>query len=149
MTLSAAEIAQQLLAVAGDAERSRETLTALFAEEIELRHVPPAPTDGPIPGALLAEISRREVAALSRAMPDATHDEPEITVEGDAIRVRRRTHGLLGDGTPVDVRTNTLMSIADGRVVALESDMDPESLRSWRGVLAAGGFEVPAGRASD
>ncbi len=149
MTRSAAEIARELVASAGDPEGSWKALTGLFAEEIELRHVPPAPTDGPIAGALLAEISAREVAALSRAMPDARHDQPEITVEGDAIRIRRRTHGLLADGTPVDLSTHTLMSIADGRVVALESDMDAESMRAWRDVLAAGGFEVPAGRPGD
>ncbi len=142
MSQSASEIAQQLVATT-DPEGSWEALTRLFAKEVELRHVPPAPTDGPIPGALLAQISHGEVEALSRALPNATHDQPEITVEGDAIRVRRRTHGSLADGTPVDLRTNTVFSIADGQVVALQSDMDGESRRVWQSVLSAGGFPPP------
>jgi hypothetical protein len=139
MAQSANEIAQQLAATA-DPEGSWRALTRLFAKEVELRHDPPAPTDGPIPGALLAQISQREVEALSRAVPNATHDPPEITVEGNAIRIRRRTQGSLPDGTPVDLRTNTLFSIAEGRVVALQSDMDGESVRMWQRVLFAGGF---------
>jgi ketosteroid isomerase-like protein len=142
MADSVREIAQQL-AAAADPGGSWEALTRLFAKEVELRHDPPAPTDGPISGALLAQISLHEMEALSRALPDATHDQPEITVEGNAIRIRRRTQGSLPDGTPVDFRTNTVFSIAEGRVVALQSDMDGESVRMWQRVLSAGGFPPP------
>ena len=74
---------------------------------------------------------------------DAGHDEAEITVEGDAGRVRGRTSGTLPDGTTIGVRTNTLLTIADGVIVALQSDMDAPSTEAWQKVLVVGGFEVP------
>ena len=57
--------------------------------------------------------------------------------------MRGRTSGTLADGTRVDVETNTLFTIADGAIVALQSDMDPSSVEAWKQVLAAGSFEVP------
>jgi ketosteroid isomerase-like protein len=143
MTKSASEIAEEMRAVAHDRTKSRELLAGLFAENVELRHVPARPADGPIAGSFLAEVSRREVEALPRALNDAVHDETEITVEGDAIRVRGRTSGTLPDGTTIEVRTNTLLTIADGVIVALQSDMDAPSTEAWQKVLVVGGFEVP------
>jgi ketosteroid isomerase-like protein len=143
MTASVSEVADQMRAVALDRAKSREVLAGLFAETVELRHSPPSPHDGPIPGSLIADVSKREVAALARALPDVVHEEPEITVEGDAIRVRGRTVGTLTDGTKIDVRTNTLFSVADGAIVGLQSDMDALSVSAWQKVLAAGGFEIP------
>ena len=143
MTKSASEIAEEMRAVTHDRTKSRELLAGLFAENVELQHVPARPADGPIAGSFLAEVSRREVEALPRALHDAVHDEAEITVEGDAIRVRGRTSGTLPDGTTIDVRTNTLLTIADGLIVALQSDMDSPSTEAWQKVLAVGGFEVP------
>jgi ketosteroid isomerase-like protein len=143
MTKSASEIAAEMRAVAHDRTKSRELLASLFAENVELRHVPARPSDGPIAGSFLAEVSRREVEALPRALHDVVHDEAEIAVEGDAIRVRGRTSGTLPVGTTIDVRTNTLLTIADGAIVALQSDMDAPSTEAWQKVLVAGGFEVP------
>jgi ketosteroid isomerase-like protein len=139
MTKSASEIAEEMRAVAHDRTKSRELLASLFAENVELRHVPARPSDGPIAGSFLAEVSRREVEALPRALHDAVHDEAEITVEGDAVRVRGRTSGTLPDGTTIGVRTNTLLTIADGVIVALQAP----STEAWQKVLVVGGFEVP------
>ena len=143
MTKSAADVADEMRAVVTDRTKSADLLASLFAETVELRHVPPSPSDGPIPGSVLSAVSGGEVAALARAMPDAEHGDSEITVEGDAVRVRGRTSGTLADGTRVDVETNTLFTIADGAIVALQSDMDPSSVEAWKQVLAAGSFEVP------
>lgn len=143
MKKSVSEIAEEMRAVTHDRDRSRELLAGLFAENVELRHVPARPADGPIAGSFLAEVSRREVEALPRALRDVVHDEAEITVEGDAIRVRGHTSGTLPDGTRIDVRTNTLLTVANGAIVALQSDMDAPSTEAWQKVLVAGGFEVP------
>jgi ketosteroid isomerase-like protein len=140
--MSANDVADQLRSTAGNPIANHETLARLFAEEIELRHEPPHPSDGPIPGRLLAEMARREVEAVKRALPDA-EQRSEITVEGDGVRVRGRTRGTLVDGTLIDVQTNTLFTVADGRIVALHSDMDARSGVAWGRVLAAGGIEVP------
>lgn len=145
MRKTASEIAEEMRAVAHDQVKSREMLTGLFAESVELQHVPRSSTDGPIAGRLLAEIARRESEAVVRALPDIIHDDPEITVEAGAIRVRRRTVGTLLDGTSVDVRTDTLFSITDGEIAALQSDMDASDRDTWQRVLAAGGF-LPPGR---
>jgi hypothetical protein len=140
--MSANDVADQLRATAGDPIANQETLARLFADEIHLQHEPPHPSDGPIPGRLLAEMARREIAAVTRALPDADQSS-EITVEADAVRMRGRTRGTLADGTAIDVQTNTLFTVADDRIVGLRSDMDARSMESWGLVLATGGIEVP------
>ena len=142
MTRSPEQIADQIRGASHDPHVSCEVLASLFASEVELRHSPPGPNDGPISGSLLADVARREVDALLRAVPDARHDEPDITVQGDVIVVRRRTRGSLPDGSDVELSTNTVMSIAEGSIVSLESDMSPDEVRAWQRVLAAGGFEA-------
>ena len=146
MTKSVTEIADEMRAVAADRAKSRDLLVSLFADTVELRHEPPRPSDGPIPGSLLGEVSGREVDALARAMPEAEHCASEVTIEGNAVRVRVRTTGTLADGTPIDVETNTRFTIADGVIVGLQSDMDAASAEAWKKVLAAGSFEVPTER---
>ena len=145
MALSADEVAERMRAAADDPVRSQETLASLFAEQVELRHVPPSSSDGAILGALLAEVSRREVEASGRALVGPVERESEITVEGDAIRVRNLIAGALADGSTVELRTNTLFTVTDGAITALQSDMDAASMATWGKALAAGGFEVPEG----
>src|SRR2546423_547855 len=137
MADSVTEIAERLRAVAHDRVKSQQTLASLFADTIELRHEPTHPTDGPIAGRLLAEVSRREVEAVGRALPDVD-SKSEIYVEGDAIRVRAHTTGTLADGTPVDVNSDALFTVAGGAIVALQSDMDEASMMAWGTVLMAG-----------
>jgi ketosteroid isomerase-like protein len=144
MAQSAAEVADQMRAVVNDRTKSRELLASLFAENVAIHHVPPGPNDGAIPGSRLADVSKREVEALARALPNAVQEDPEITVEGDAVRVCGRTSGTLADGTRIEVRTNTLFTVADGAIVGLESNMDADSVSAWRKVLASGGFEIPS-----
>jgi hypothetical protein len=133
-----AEVADALRAGGADRRRTQEVLAARFADQVEIRHVPPAPTDGPVPRDLIVEVAGREVDALDRALPDASHGDAEITVEGDTVRVRSRTTGTLRDGTRIDVLTNTLFTVAGGRIVGLQSEMDADSAAAWRTVLAAG-----------
>jgi hypothetical protein len=142
------EVAEELRA-AGGVGGTQEVLARRFAEAVELRHDPPSPSDGPIPGALLAEVSRREVEAVGRALRERVDGASDVTVAGDVVHVRGRTRGSLDDGTTIDVRTSTRFTVADGRIVALQSDMDAASGAAWGKVLAAGGFEVPAGAFGD
>ena len=81
-TSTAAAIARDLQ----DAGSSRaQRLADLYAETVELRHVPPIPSDGPIPGSALAEVSLRETAAVAKALPDRS-ETAEIKVEGDTAK---------------------------------------------------------------
>jgi hypothetical protein len=132
----------QLRAVSDDGVRSQQALALLFAETVELRHEPSHPSDGPVSGRLLGEVSRREVEAAGRALLDLC-SASEVTTEGDAIRVRGRTVGTLSDGTKVDMHTDTVFTVADGAIVGLYSDMDDASMAVWGQVLIAGGFEIP------
>ena len=143
MGTSAEDIAEELRAASGDVVKTQEVMARRFAEQIELRHVPPHPSDGPMPSRLLVEVARREVAAVERALPDRVTDS-DVTVDGNAIRVQNRTRGTLSDGTTVDVQTDTRFTVADGEIVGLESNMDAASMEAWGTVLAAGGFELPA-----
>jgi len=143
MGTSAEDIAEELRAALGDVVKTQEVMARRFAEQIELRHVPPHPSDGPMPSRLLVEVARREVAAVERALPDRVTDG-DVTVDGNAIRVQNRTRGTLSDGTTVDVQTDTRFTVADGEIVGLESNMDAASMEAWGTVLAAGGFELPA-----
>ena len=143
MGTSADEVADELRAAAGDVVKTQDVLAGRFAEHIELRHVPPHPSDGPIAARLLTEVARREVQAVERALPDRVTDG-DVTVEDDAVRIRNRTRGTLADGTAIDVQTSTRFTVADGAIVGLESTMDAASMEAWGTVLAAGGFELPA-----
>jgi hypothetical protein len=119
-------------------------MSGLYADTVELAHEPPLPSDGPVPGRVLIAPGGEEVAAVERAMPDVWLDEPEVTVEGDHIRVRNRMGGTLTEGRAVDVCTNTAYAIEGGGIVGLRSEMAPEDRELWAGVLAAGDFPVPA-----
>jgi len=143
MGTTADDIAEELRAASGDVVKTQEVMARRFAEHIELRHVPPLESDGPIAARLLVEVARREVAAVERALPDRVTDG-DVAVVGDVIRVQNRTQGTLSDGTSVDVRTDTRFTVADGAIVGLESNMDAASMQAWGTVLAAGGFELPA-----
>jgi hypothetical protein len=142
MGTPADEIAEELRVAKGDVVKTQAILERRFAEQIELRHVPPLESDGPIAARLLIEVAGREVAAVERALPDRVTDG-DVTVDGDVIRVQNRTQGTLSDGTTVDVQTDTRFTVSDGAIVGLESNMDAASMQAWGTVLAAGGFELP------
>ena len=44
--------------------KSRDLLVSLFADTVELRHVPPSPSDGPILGRVLSDVSGREAFSV-------------------------------------------------------------------------------------
>jgi hypothetical protein len=143
MNQSVADLADALRHAAGEAGGTQEVLARRFASTVELRHSPPRPTDGPLPGSFLAEATRREIDAVNRALTDRADSNTEVSVEGDRIHFSGRTRGTLRDGTVIDVQTSGWLSVADGVIVALEGNMDTESMETWGRVLADGGFELP------
>jgi hypothetical protein len=142
---STAQIAEALRAAAQDRDRSSELLASLCADEVVLSHDPRGESEGAIPGRMLGGAVRSEAAAVARALPDAKHVAPEITVTGDRIRMRGTVSGSLADGTDVAIRTDTVFRISNGRIVALTANMDAASAASWARLLAAGS-EKDAGR---
>jgi hypothetical protein len=114
-----------------------------FAEQVQLTHVPPANTDGPIPGALLAAVSRAEADAMVTALAGDVDRDVVVTVEGSDVRMRSTVCGTIVGGTPVDYATEVVLTVAGGEVVAMEAHLDEESMTQHRLVLEAGGYERP------
>jgi ketosteroid isomerase-like protein len=119
-------------------------MASLFADTVELTHVPPLPADGPIAASDLSEISAADMQAVSRGLHNRSADQPSISVEGSSVRIRSTMRGTLANGDPIRVDGEVLLEVRDGRIVALQSHRDPESWAQWFKVLAAGHFEPPA-----
>jgi hypothetical protein len=136
--MSVTEIADAIRQAGSDRARSSELMASLYTESIELAHLPPRIGDGPIPSSRLVELAGQEVQAVERALPDVTVHRPTVTVEGQRIRVRGRIEGTAANGSPVVVSTNTVFTVADGRIIALCSEMDPDAVQAWARVLQAG-----------
>jgi ketosteroid isomerase-like protein len=118
-------------------------MASLFGESVVLRHDPPLPTDGPIPGGFLREMSGLETAAAHRALPDLRYESVDVSGDDDAVRVRATVTGTLATGEVVAVTTDVLLELSDGRIVGLTGALGPDDQEQWSAVLAAGGFEVP------
>jgi lactoylglutathione lyase len=104
------------------AERMREEALAVaehLAETVEVHHDPPAPTDGPMPGALLAEAMRQSSADTSSARTILS-----LVAEGDRI-VQHSIVTTVADGQRSEVAHTAIYRVADGRIVGLESRYEP------------------------
>jgi hypothetical protein len=143
MTRSIDDIADAFRAAGADRAKSSELLASLYADTVQMQHSPPGPGDGPWLATTLVALAKQEVAAVGRALPDALVHPPVVSIEGDALRIRNRIEGDLADGTRIDITTNTVFTVADGRIVGLRSEMDPTDAQTWIQVLTAGAFEVP------
>ena len=144
MTTSAGDIARELDAVKGDRDRYQQVMARFYAETIQLSHVPPSSYDGPIPSRYLIEVAANEVESLGRALSDLDIGEPEVTVEGEAFRVRGSVSGRLADGARLAITTNTVFTVADGLITGLRSEMSPADTEAWVAVLTAGAVGEPS-----
>ena len=144
MTASVDDIAEAIRAAGADRQRSSDLLATLYADTVELQHSPPRPGDGSWPASTLVAVAKEELDAIQRAIPDAVVHVPLVVVDRDAVRVCNRIEGVLVDGTRIDLTTNTVFTVSDGRVVGLRSEMTSDDAQACGGVVAAGAFEVPA-----
>lgn len=118
-------------------------LADLFAETVELRHVPATPNDGPVAGSVLRTMAIAEHEAVQRALPDLAPEAVTVTVDGDTIDARSTMVGTL-EGAPVRLEQVIRLTTRDGEVVGLEAHLDEDRLATLAAVLAAGDFEVPS-----
>ena len=119
-------------------------MASLYADSVELRHTPPLPTDAPLSGAFLRDVSIAETAAARRALPDLARDENSVTVDGNSIRLQSTVTGTLATtGESIKVHTDVVVEVRDGRIVAMEARLGADAMATWGTVLAAGGFEIP------
>jgi hypothetical protein len=131
-------MARELDTVKGDRDRYQKVMAGFYAETIELSHVPPSPYDGPIPSRYIIEVSENEVESLGRALSNLAIGDPEVSVEGEAFRVRGSVSGTLADGTHLAVNTNTVFTVAGGVITGLRSEMSPADAEAWVAVLTSG-----------
>ncbi len=142
MTTSAENVATQLRR-GFESGAGQEAMAALYADEVMLRHDPPLETDGSIDAAVLAAVSRAEMEAAQRALPDIAQSDIEVTVEGDRVDFSTVIRGTLETGKAVEVETRVRFTVADDRIVGMEGRLDADSRATWGEVLAAGGFTIP------
>jgi hypothetical protein len=141
----AERIAELLRADAEAPQAGRPSvMSSLFAETIELSHVPPLPADGPITADLLRAISVADMAAVSSGLLNRVAEKASITVEGSSIRIRSSLRGNLATGKPINVDNDVLIEIRDGKIVALQGHRDEDGWAQWFEVLEAGNFDPPA-----
>jgi ketosteroid isomerase-like protein len=138
------EVAHQLSS-AFDAgpEAAQSALCALYADTVELRHVPALPSDGIVEGSRLREASSREAAAIRTAIPDYVYDDVQVDRAGDRVHVKAWIQGTTVTGSPVRLLSEMHCSVRDGRIVGVEHLMDKDTLAAWTEVATAGGLRVP------
>ncbi|MGO8864542.1 MAG: hypothetical protein ACLQRH_27755 [Acidimicrobiales bacterium] len=146
MSTADAERIAELLRADAEAPRSGRpsAMSSLFAETIELSHVPSLPADGPITADLLRAISAADMAAVSRGLLNLVAEKATVTVEASSIRIRSSLRGNLATGKPIKVDNDVLIEIRDGKIVALQGHRDEDSWAQWFEVLEAGDFDPPA-----
>ena len=144
MTDDAAAVAQQLkTAFEAGPEAAQSALCALYADTVELRHVPALPSDGVVEGSRLREASNQEAAAIRGAIPDYVYDDVQIALVGDRVHVKVWIHGTIATGSPVRLLSEMHCSVRDGRIVGVEHIMNKDTATAWAEVAAAGGLRVP------
>ena len=141
MELSASSVARALEdALRAGPEVFRSTLGGLYADEVELRHEPPLPSDGLVDGRRLAESSDREAAAIASTIADQRYGDSDVTLDGEVVTVRTALEGTLPDGRAVSLPTEMRCRVGAGRVVAITHALGPDAMRAWAEVAVAGGL---------
>lgn len=98
-----------------------------YADEIEMRHVPPNPADGPRSAAALRADSPVELAAVRGVMPDV-HYDAVVTSTDDAVVVDGKLCGTLPGGDAYVQELQMTYDVDDGKVVRFTSAYDPASI---------------------
>jgi hypothetical protein len=139
-----ATVADQLRA-AFDAgpDEAQDALRSLYAEQVEVRHVPTLPSDGVVHRARLVEVSTREAAAVRGAIPDEHYGDIHIDADGDRIHVRVAIYGTLITGKTIELVSDSTYTVTDGHIAGIEHHMPPEAMAGWAEVATAGGLRVP------
>ena len=143
-TANAKQIAEQLrTAFENGPEAAQTALRALYADTLELHHVPPLPSDGTVDGERMREASGREAAAVKSAIPDQHYDNIEVIADRSRVHVKAWIQGTLTTGKSIRVLSEMWCTVRDGRIIAIEHLMDKDAMAGWVEVAAAGGMKVP------
>jgi hypothetical protein len=91
MELTSAVADQLRAAFHAGPDEAQDAMRSLYAEQVEVRHVPALPSDGVVHRARLLEVSTREAAAVRSAIPDEHYGEIHIDADADRIHIRSRS----------------------------------------------------------
>jgi hypothetical protein len=140
----ARQVADQLKAAfASGPDAAQTVLRSLYGDRLELRHVPPLPSDGTVDGERMREASGREAAAIKDAIPDLHYEAVELVVDESRVHVKAWIRGTLASGKSVRLLSEMWCTVHDGRIVAIEHLMDEDALAAWIEVAGTGGIQVP------
>jgi hypothetical protein len=143
-------VAQQLKRAFGEGPaHSRSAFRLLFADKVDLRHVPPLDSDGVVSGKSLADGIDREAAAIGTALSDQRYEHVMVTVEGDVVTVRAELLGCLANGNFVHLPVQSRCTIKGERIVGLEQILDGDAMKAWTEVAVAGGLARNLTQSSD
>lgn len=107
-------------------EEGAEALGALYAETVETRHTPPAPSDGFVLGEAL-RLGRRQKMPLLREAISNFHTTAEARVEDDVVHFAWTYRGTMKDGSMLAAIQRCELTLRDGRIVMIVNHHDPET----------------------
>jgi hypothetical protein len=126
MSNDAGVIAEQLQAAVESGEfLSGSTLSALYADKVEIHHHPEIASDGIISRADLDAGRKAESAVFEQLGARLLLDGP-VTVEGDQVILNLVFAAELPDG-PCRVPVRMNYTVAEGKIVRLDEDIDAEA----------------------
>jgi len=96
-----------------------EILSQYYADIIEITHVPPIPTDGPVAGVMAAGYIQHMAVALSNLKDFSCTNE--VRAEGQQITQVTAQHFRGVDGKPVTFHGKLVFQFENGRIVRLIS----------------------------
>jgi len=96
-----------------------EILSQYYADIIEITHVPPIPTDGPVAGVMAAAYIQHMAVALSNLKDFSCTNE--VRAEGQQITQVTAQHFRGVDGKPVTFHGELVFQFENGRIVRLIS----------------------------
>jgi hypothetical protein len=143
-TADAKQVADELRTAFGNGpDAAQAALCSLYNDTLELRHVPPLPSDGTVDGERLREASSREAAAVKSAIPDQRYDKVEVVVDASRVRIKAWIRGTLTTGKGIRLLSEIWCTVRGGRIVAIEHRMGEDAMAGWVEVAAAGGLKAP------
>ena len=111
-------------------------LGSLAADNVDVTHVPPIPTDGLLDGpAWAAGMQNLYDHTLQHTIADFRQDV-ETVVDGDVIRTNNYFRGVLKDGAKLDHCVGGVMHVKDGRIFKTITIYNTER-SSWQDLVNA------------
>jgi hypothetical protein len=118
----------------------RTNLHSLLVDEVALTRVPPMPGDGMRNKAKFLEMWQSENGAFERALTNYRQEDVDVSVDGNLITVVRSLCGTAPDGSDIHASMTNILTIENGRVVAMEVHVGDASLERLREVIVASGL---------